>query len=251
MRTILTYLALAVCTSVFGSLVIVATALGIPVRPHGFMERIPSIYCRVVLRAAGVRLRIHNADRASGGAHIYISNHMSWFDVFSLASFLPRYRFIAKKELQRIPIFGPAVSKIAGIYIDRGNRKAAFDTYTDAAERVRTGLSVVVFPEGTRGRTYELRPFKKGPFVLALAAQVPIVPVILHGTREVQGKGAVRVTPGEVEVSLLEPIPTAGLTYEDRDALMRIVWERMAAEMQTRYGVRSGDFAIDTRSGAA
>ena len=88
---------------------------------------------------------------------------------FGLVS-APRYRFIAKKELARIPIFGRAAGKVAAIWIDRRNRKAAFDAYRDAAEEVRGGVSVVVFPEGTRGVEYTLRPFKKGPFVLAIAA---------------------------------------------------------------------------------
>ena len=80
---------------------------------------------------------------------------------------------------------------MAAIYIERGNRKAAFSAYEEAALRIKGGLNVVVFPEGTRGRTYELRPFKKGPFVLALAAQGPIVPVLCLGSEEVQAQGGV------------------------------------------------------------
>ncbi|HEX6809805.1 MAG TPA: 1-acyl-sn-glycerol-3-phosphate acyltransferase, partial [Gemmatimonadaceae bacterium] len=84
------------------------------------------------------------------------------------------------------------------------------------------------FPEGTRGRSYALRPFKKGPFVLAIAAQVPVVPVVSWGTKEVQGKGQLAIHSGSCELTFLEPIATAGLTYDDRDALLRTVWERIA-----------------------
>jgi 1-acyl-sn-glycerol-3-phosphate acyltransferase len=185
-----------------------------------------------------------------GEARIYVSNHVSWYDVFALASIIPRYRFVAKKELRKVPLFGAAAAQVAAIYIDRRNRGAAFDAYQAAARQVRDGLSVAVYPEGTRGRSYELRPFKKGPFVLAIAAQVPVVPVVVFGTREIQRKGEIRVRSGDVELTFLEPVPTAGLHYDDRDALMREVWARMAAELQ-RHGVHSDPALIDTASGAA
>jgi 1-acyl-sn-glycerol-3-phosphate acyltransferase len=183
-------------------------------------------------------------------ARVYVSNHVSWYDVFALASILPRYRFVAKKELFKIPIFGRAVHQIAAVFIDRQNRKAAFEAYQDAAARIKTGISVVVFPEGTRGRSYALRPFKKGPFVLAIAAQAPVVPVVVYGTRDIQPKGAIRIQPGSVELTFLEPIPTAGMAYGDRDRLMQTVWDRMAAALET-HGVHSTGGAIDTRSSAA
>jgi len=113
------------------------------------------------------------------------------------------------------------------------------------------GTSVVVYPEGTRGRSYALRPFKKGPFVLAIAAQVPIVPVVIHGTREVQGKGDLAVHGGTCEVTFLAPIPTTGMTYDDRDRLMQTVWQHMAAELAARYGIQSTGSAIDTQTTAA
>jgi 1-acyl-sn-glycerol-3-phosphate acyltransferase len=169
---------------------------------------------------------------------VYVSNHVSWFEIFALATVLPHYRFVAKKELSAIPVFGRAVKEVAAIFIDRSNRKAAFQSYAEAAEQMKTGVSVAVFPEGTRGRSYELRPFKKGPFVLAIAAQVPVVPVVSWGSREIQGKGDVAIHPGVCELTFLEPIPTAGMTYDDRDRLMSIVWHRMAAELE-RKGVHS------------
>ena len=251
MHTLLAYLALFTFVLGLGSLVIVATTLGVPVRPDGFLERVPRIVCRATLRAAGVRLVINNAHNiAHGEPRIYIANHVSWFDVFALASIVPRYRFVAKKELSKLPVFGRAAGKVAAVYIDRQNRKAAFDAYREAAEQVRGGISVVVFPEGTRGTSYALRPFKKGPFVLAIAAQAPVVPVLVHGTREVQAKGGVRIRPGVAELTFLEPIPTAGMSYGERDALMQTVWVRMAEEMERRYAIHSDGSAIDMSSRA-
>ncbi|HEU4586129.1 MAG TPA: lysophospholipid acyltransferase family protein, partial [Gemmatimonadaceae bacterium] len=169
---------------------------------------------------------------------VYVSNHVSWFEIFALATVLPHYRFVAKKELAAIPVFGRAVKEVAGIFIDRGNRKAAFQSYAEAAEQMKTGVSVAVFPEGTRGRSYELRSFKKGPFVLAIAAQAPVVPVVSWGTREIQGKGEIAIHSGVCDLTFLEPIPTTGMTYDDRDRLMSTVWHRMAAELERR-GVHS------------
>ena len=94
-----------------------------------------------------------------------------------------------------------------------------------------------MYPEGTRGQRYALRPFKKGPFVLAIGSGVPIVPVVIHGTIAVNPRGEFRASPGIVHVHTLEPIPTVGLTYEDRDALAEQVRHRMAECLRTVYGV--------------
>jgi 1-acyl-sn-glycerol-3-phosphate acyltransferase len=252
MRSLVALLTMVLSTLVLGVPVIVASLLRWRAALRFMAEHFARIWASAALRAAGVRLRVINGERiARGEARIYVCNHVSWFDVFALASILPRYRFVAKKELFKIPIFGPAAGQIAGIYIDRRNRKAAFDAYREAADEVKTGTSVVVYPEGTRGRSYALRPFKKGPFVFAIAAGVPLVPVVVHGTMEIQPKGSLRVRPGEVEVTFLEPIPTAGLTYDDRDRLMQAVWERMAAALEQHYGVHSTGGAIDRASPAA
>jgi 1-acyl-sn-glycerol-3-phosphate acyltransferase len=250
MRTLLAYAAIAGCTIFFGGIVVLATAVGIKPKPNGVLEQFPRWFSRVVMRATGSPVVVRNADViVPGEAHICVANHVSWFDVFALASVLPRYRFVAKQELRKVPIFGTAAGQVAAIYIDRQNRKAAFDTYKEAVERVRTGLNVVVYPEGTRGRSYELRPFKKGPFVLAIAAGVPIVPVVIHGTREIQAKESIRVRRGVAEITFLEPVPTAGLTYDDRDALMRTVWHRMADALEQLHGVRSTGAEIAERDG--
>jgi 1-acyl-sn-glycerol-3-phosphate acyltransferase len=156
-----------------------------------------------------------------GGPVVYASNHQSWFDIWVLGANIPtQVRFVAKKELARIPILGPAIRAAGHIYIDRQNRQAAFDAYQDAARVIQTGTSAVVFPEGTRSRTGELLPFKKGPFVLAIAAQVPLVPTYCAGTFTLLPKGTVGLTPHPVAVLFGEPIPTKGMTYEDRETLM-------------------------------
>jgi 1-acyl-sn-glycerol-3-phosphate acyltransferase len=204
------------------------------------------------VRAAGIRVRLHNVERMQSGApRIYLSNHVSWFDVLTLASVLPRYKFVGKAELFRIPIFGSAARAAGMIPIQRENRKSAFESYRVAAERIRAGASVVVFPEGTRGKSYALRQFKKGPFVLAVAAGVPIVPTIVHGTMEVMPRDSFRIRPGIVDIHFLDSIPSEGLTYEDRNRLSRAAWDRMAEAMQELYGVESVAPVTPLREGAA
>ncbi len=240
MRTILTALTLMVLTPILGLAVIVAGLLRLRDRPGGIFDWAPRVWCRAILRAAGVKVRVHDAHLMSHDEpRIYVGNHVSWFDIFTLASLLPHYKFVAKAELFRIPLFGPAARAAGMISIERDNRKSAFASYDRAAEQIRKGASVVVFPEGTRGRTYQLRPFKKGPFVLAVAAQVPVVPVILHGTIPIQPKGSFRVRSGTVDVHFLEPIPTSGMTYEDRDRLARETWQRMARAFEHEYAITS------------
>jgi 1-acyl-sn-glycerol-3-phosphate acyltransferase len=250
-RTILAYLAIIGSTLVLAIPILLAMLLGIEFKRGGFGDLAGRRFSRWTLAAAGVELRLRNPERIEhGDARVYVSNHVSWFDVFALAAVLPRFRFVAKKELQKIPLFGPAAGKVAAVYVDRKNHRAALDAYKDASSQMKDGISVVVCPEGTRGRSYALRPFKKGPFVLAIAAQVPIVPCVIHGTMDVQPKGGILIRPGVAEITFLEPIPTAGLTYEDRDELVRKVWTSMASALES-YGVKSDASVIDTGSSAA
>jgi 1-acyl-sn-glycerol-3-phosphate acyltransferase len=130
------------------------------------------------------------------------------------------------------------------VFLDRDNRKAAFESYKLAAKEVERGRSIVVFPEGTRGRDYHLRPFKKGPFVLAIASQCPIIPTIIHGSREVMAKGSFRIHSGVIDVHFLDPIETKGLDYDDRAELMMRVWSSMADWMRAHYGIGTDEYPI-------
>ena len=229
MRTPLALLGAVLLTATLGPIVLIAAMLGVQEKPRGVYQWAMHSWCRGIAKISGVRLHVHNPERMSETrGNVYIANHVSWYDIFALASVIPRYTWIAKSELRKIPLFGRAAEAAGIVFIDRDNRKAAFDAYKLAAEDVRRGRSVIICPEGTRGKDYHLRPFKKGPFVLAIAAQVPVVPVVSWGTKEVQGKGQLAIHSGSCELTFLEPIATAGLTYDDRDALLRQVWERIA-----------------------
>lgn len=252
MRTIIVFLTLLIMTPVFGMMVIIGAVFGAEDREGSIYDKVPRWWAALALRVAGVRVRLHNVERMqTGEPRIFVSNHVSWFDVWVLAAVLPRCKFVGKAELFRIPIFGRAARTAGMIAIERENRKSAFESYRVAADRIHAGASVAVFPEGTRGRTYVLRPFKKGPFVLAVAAGVPIVPTILHGTLEVMSRDSFRVRPGVVDIHFLEPIDAEGLTYEDRNRLSRAAWAQMAAAMRELYGVESTEPVTQAREAAA
>ena len=240
MRTVLTLVTMLLVTPAFAMVVIVAGLLGVPNRPGGLYDKAPRLWSRLALWLAGVRLVLHGDDvLRQGRARVFVSNHVSWYDIFTLLAILPRYRFVAKAELFRIPLFGTAARRAGTIPIQRENRKAAFQSYDEAAGEIKAGASVVVCPEGTRGDSYALRPFKKGPFVLAIAAEAPVVPLVIYGTREVQPKGSFIIRAATVHVHLLEEIPTVGMHYEDRDRLADECWRRMADALEREHGVVS------------
>jgi 1-acyl-sn-glycerol-3-phosphate acyltransferase len=245
MRTPFVLIGILILTALLGPVVLVAGMLGIEEKPRGIYQRCMHAWCRAILRISGVKVDVHNPERMSETkGHVYIANHVSWYDIFTLASVIPRYTWIAKSELRKLPIFGRAAETAGIVFIDRDNKKAAFESYKQAADEVRRGRSIIIHPEGTRGRDYHLRPFKKGPFVLAIASQSPVIPTLLHGTREVMPKGSYMIRGGTVRIHFLEPVPTQGYTYDDRTQLMELVWSRMATEMQRLYGVHTAEHAV-------
>jgi len=240
MRSLLVILVLIIATPILGSAILLGAFFGVKDEPGAVYDWAPRLWCRIILAVSGVKVVIHDAHRMqTGEPRIFASNHVSWFDVFTLAGHLPHYKFVGKAELFRIPLFGPAARAAGMIPIERENRKAAFQAYEVAAQRFRNGASVVVCPEGTRGTSYRLRPFKKGPFVLAIAAAAPVVPTLVYGTIAVFPRGSWWVRSGVVHVHLLEEIPSAGLSYNQRDQLSQATWDRMSDALRTLYGVES------------
>jgi 1-acyl-sn-glycerol-3-phosphate acyltransferase len=245
-RTIFAAIVAIVATIAGGIPAMIAGVFGVEDRPGGIFDNTPRVWSRIVLWGAGIRAVVHSPERMAGGEpRIYMSNHLSWFDIPTLAGVLPRYKFVAKAELFKVPVFGPAIRAIGMVPIERQNRKAAFGAYDVAAAKVRAGNSVVVFPEGSRGSDYRIRPFKKGPFVLAIAAGVPIVPVLLHGTHDVFPKGSMLVRSGQVDVHLLEPVPTAGLDLDQREQLAETVRTRLVDALRSLYGIESAPAAAE------
>jgi 1-acyl-sn-glycerol-3-phosphate acyltransferase len=230
---------LVTSTFFFGMSVIIAALLRIRDRPGSPYDWAPRGWGKVNLWITGVRVIEHDGDRKHGAQHIFVVNHVANYEILAVAAQLPWLKIVAKAELFRVPVLGPAMLAAGMIPIERQNRKSAFASYAVATQRIQSGASVAVFPEGTRGNAYPLRPFKKGPFVLAIQAQAPIVPVLVHGTLEVQRKGEFAVYPRAIHLHYLEPIPSTGMTYDDRDRLARAAYEAMAACLARTYGIES------------
>jgi 1-acyl-sn-glycerol-3-phosphate acyltransferase len=212
---------LFLCTVYHGLRVVFASLRGVPYAAGGVYDRIPREYVRALLRINRIPVRSVGLDRLAGmGPCVYVSNHQSWLDVLAVVDVLPgSLRFLAKKELARVPLFGQAMQAAGHIPIDRHDLPSAKASYDRAAGALHGGISAMVFAEGTRSRDGRLHGFKKGPFVLAIVAQVPVVPVYVEGGLAILPKGSVSPRPGTITVHVGHPIPTAGLRYDDRDAL--------------------------------
>jgi 1-acyl-sn-glycerol-3-phosphate acyltransferase len=220
LRTLWYYLVLLVSSVIHASGVIFASLLRVSHQPGGVYDWGTQDWARQVLRAAGTPVQVEGLERIPGGPVVYASNHSSMFDIWALSASLPgSTRFVAKQELGRVPFVGPAMVRAGHILIDRDVKKHAFEAYERAAQTIRRGFSAVVFPEGTRSRSGELLPFKNAPFALAIAAQVPILPVYVHNTFEILPKGAWVLRPRPIRILIGDPIATAGLTRGDRDTL--------------------------------
>jgi 1-acyl-sn-glycerol-3-phosphate acyltransferase len=161
---------------------------------------------------------------------VFMSNHQSVVDVGALVLTLPvSWRFVAKRELVWVPFFGWAMWLGGHVIIDRGNHERAIASLRRAAQRIREGMNVIIFPEGTRSDTGEMRAFKSGGFHLAIEAQVPILPVTVSGSRHLTPKRSLRVESGHVLVRYGKPLSTRGLGAADSEALKRRVREAIAA----------------------
>ncbi len=238
MRTVLAGLTLSVMTIVLAPIAVLAHVLRYDERNSSVQLWCMQTWARSVCWAAGVKIVVHGWENvvASRGT-VFASNHVSWFDIFASAATIPRFTFVAKEELRRIPIFGWGAEGAGVVFLARENRKSAFEAYQKVAAKVAAGLSVIVYPEGTRGDDYMLRPFKKGPFVLAIAAKAPVTPLVVYGAREVMPRGTWRVRSGTVHLHFLEPVTTVDYDYEHRHDLMRHVSDRMSGTLREAHGV--------------
>lgn len=148
-------------------------------------------------------LELRGAENLPDGPFILMSNHQSNFDILSLIAGIPRRVYwIAKKELFDIPVFGPSMRRGGYIPLDRSDGRKALKSMEEAAAIIRQGSSVVMFPEGTRTRDGRLLPFKRGGFMLAVRAGVPVIPVTINGSGRVNPGGLIRLYGGKITLTL-------------------------------------------------
>ncbi len=200
------------------------------------------LYCavpwsKIILRASSVRVRVDGLDKIdTDRPSIYVPNHLSFFDIFSLLAALPvDFKFILKQEIMRVPILGWAIRKAGYISIDRSSPAKARHTFKQAVDMVKQGTSLVVFAEGTRSRDGHLQPLKRGAFQLAIASGCPIVPVAIKGSKEIMPKGSFRLKKGSMTIRLGSPIATSDYNRKTIAELM----ERVTADL--RKMLQEGD----------
>lgn len=227
-RSVVTYIALSIYVFVTGVIgMVLAAAFGwtsiLYIFGHGGV--------RLGLALAGIKYRVADAGRLPlDRAAVYCANHQSNVDPPVLFTALhPRMHILFKAEINQIPILARAFRMGGFIAVDRRNREAALRSIEAGAAAIRAGHSFLIFPEGTRSKTDELLPFKKGGFVMALKAQAPIVPIAIQGGRDAMRRGSRIVRPATVSIRVGEPVETAGLDVKDRDALIDTVRDRIAA----------------------
>jgi 1-acyl-sn-glycerol-3-phosphate acyltransferase len=221
-RTAFIFLYVFPATAVFGIIAIIVSFFSRTGNPVHIIAR---IWSKSILFVSGIKVDVEglaNIDPAK--SYIYMSNHRSNFDIPVLLGCLPiQFRWLAKAELFKIPIFGRAMQGAGYVKIDRFNRESAFKSIDEVAAKMKNGVSVMIFPEGTRSEDGNIKPFKKGGFIMAVDSGVPIVPVIVRGTRSIMVKDRWRIKPGNVTLSIKKPIDTTGYTRDNKDDLIKTV----------------------------
>ena len=174
-----------------------------------------------ILATCHIELECEGLDRIDARQpYVFMSNHQSVIDTAAIVATLPvSWRFVAKRELVWIPFFGWALGLGGHVIIDRGDHDSAIRSLKRAAERIRAGTNVIIFPEGTRSESGTLGEFKSGGFHLAIEAGVPILPITVSGSKRITPKGSLRIESGRVRILYGEPIPTAGSGLEARGEL--------------------------------
>src|SRR6186997_2033836 len=221
-RSVLTYVAVALYVLVAGP---IALLIGVPFKNKTALYVPGHLGVGLALGLSGIRYRVRGREHIpTDRAVVFCSNHESNVDPPVLFQALhKRLHVLFKAELTKLPVLGAVMVAGGFVPVERERREASMASIDRAAESIRSGNSFLIFPEGTRSRTAELLPFKKGGFIMAIKAQAPIVPVAVHGGRAAMQKGSWFVRPVMVDVKIGEPVETAGFTVDDRDQLIEIV----------------------------
>lgn len=237
LRTGLTLLSGLVATIVCASAALVVARFDPRSR---VIERIISMWASAWIVPAGVRLEVRGAEHIDPStSYVVTANHLSNYDIFTAFAALPiPIRFLAKKELFKIPLLAPAMRAVGIVEVDRASRGAAIASINRQSTRViERGHSLIIYPEGTRSRSGTLGPFKKGAFSIAVNAQMPVLPVTVHGSYEVWTPERPIIRGGRtITVTVDPPIPTEGLGPNDVSELRDRTREVIAARFREQGG---------------
>ena len=227
-RAILAYLTIPPLT--------VAVCLGAIADVHWFRKSktqaqvFPRTWGKLLCRIANIKVRVEGQEYLDPDKpYIFVGNHASMADIMSFSGYISHdYRWIAKKELFAIPIFGSGMRAVDYISIDRSRGREAVKSLNDAAKRIADGASVILFPEGTRSADGRLQPFKTGAIMLALKAGVDVVPVGFNGTHQALPKGKLLSRGGNVVLRIGTPISTKDFKAQDKQMLAGILHQKVA-----------------------
>lgn len=230
------YLIHVVITTIFGGIIVIS--IGIFKKHSRFSyEYVVRNWTKLQLKVAGIEAEVSGTENIDPNRpYVIVCNHQSQADIPILLNYVPiRMTIIAKKELFKIPLFGRAMRSLGILEIDRSNRRKSIETLNKAAEILhKENLSVLAFPEGTRSLDGNLKPFKKGAFMLALNAGMPILPISLRGTFPLLPKGSLLMNKGRVQITFHPPVETSEYNLETRNQLIedvhRIISEGFYAE---------------------
>ena len=235
----------AICVAWLGLWVTIATiTMGIPVMVAGILSRtgnlafsISKLWAYTMLAVSFVRTEIKNKDKIlKGTSYIIISNHQSHYDIITLVTTLSiQFRWIIKKEILKLPIFGYALYASRNIFIDRSNTTSAIESINKGFDRLPKGVSVMVFAEGTRSPDGQIHEFKKGGFITAVARKLPILPVTVNGSRRIMRKGSFTLKPGKIQVVIGDPIDTSGYTNDTIPELIDKTRQTIMANFNPEY----------------
>ncbi|MBY0495321.1 MAG: 1-acyl-sn-glycerol-3-phosphate acyltransferase [Cyanobacteria bacterium] len=226
LRSVLTYIVVSLYVLIAGP---IALAFGVGLKNKTALYGPGHAGVGLALALSGIRYQVKGREHIPANrAVVFCSNHESNVDPPVLFQALhKRLHVLFKAELTKIPVLGAVMVAGGFVPVERDRREASMASIDRAAESIRAGNSFLIFPEGTRSRTAEMLPFKKGGFIMAIKAQAPIVPVAVSGGRSAMQKGSWLVRPVMVNVKIGEPVETTGYSVDDRDKLIEIVRTRI------------------------
>jgi len=228
-RTAFVALSLSLYTLVLGPPLIVYTLV---TRSADLMYWVGVKGLVFITRVAGMRVNVEGRENIPEGVCLFAANHTSNADAPAIVGAIPRRLAIfGRKSLFDIPIVGLAFRLAKFVPVDRGNREAALASVKQAVEYIKSGSSFLVYPEGTRSPDGRMQRFKKGSFVMAIEAGVPIIPVACAGAHRIMKKNSLTIHPGKVTVRFGKPVDVSGYTVEQRNALAEKVHDAVAAEL--------------------